>query len=276
MSEEKDQESNKISKELIAKVYDDLAHPGAAQLGKAIGTLLEFINSAALYRVEKFNLKRNIELKHNLEKLGTELSGHSEFEIAPVPNEIGVPLLEKLFYVSDRELGQLYVSLLKRAAVKEEAHLAHPAFVNCITNLSPDEAKLVLYLKGRPLEFITPYLVKHEKGELPSQYYSGMYFSDYHDKIKHLMFPKNLQVYSENLIRLGILNPTLMHADLYKDTDEGIVKRFSAVREHYTEEIDKFYGQHRASGYKEMLKFVQCEFTDFGELFLEAVFGKKS
>jgi len=168
---EKNNQSKEVQK-LLLQVYKDIAQPGAVQLGRAIGSLFELLNTTVLFTVRNQNMERNLILQRNLKKLGNELKPIESESILDIAPEIGIPLLEKLFYVSDEELTTLYVALLKRAAVKEEAYLAHPSFVNCVTNLSPDEAKLILYLRGESLEAIAPYLLKQEKGIPPRQYYS--------------------------------------------------------------------------------------------------------
>ncbi|MEJ6475289.1 Abi-alpha family protein [Pseudoalteromonas piscicida] len=258
------------SKKIISKLYDDIASPGAIQLGKAIGTLFGFVN-AAMYPLERFNLERNQLLRSHIKSLGEELKIHSANNISPIPNEIGVPLLEKLFYVSDKDLTKLYIALLKRASIREEAELAHPSFVNCVTNLSPDEAKLMLHLKGKPLEFITPHLIKSEKGKFQKTRASSIYLSYYHLRIKHFSFPKNIQIYSENLIRLGILEPSIVYNDLYSETDEHVVREFTPVIEKNSKAIDSFITKNNDVGFESKFKFVQCEFTDYGKLFLKAI-----
>lgn len=270
----KKNEEKKISSalsQLAVKIYDDVAHPGAKNLGKAIGTLVEFITSTAIYPLEKINFERNFLLKAHLQKFGDDLSTLNEGDISSVPFEIGVPLLEKLVYVSDNDLTKLYIALLKRASIREEANLAHPAFVNCVSNLSPDEAKLLLFLKGHPLEFITPYLVKNTNRQIPQQIFSALYLSDYHNKIDSFMFPENLQIYSENLMRLGLLEPSMVYEDLHSDADRNITDRFNHVIEEHSTTINSFFKKHSTCNFDKKFKYARCEFTDFGNLFMKAI-----
>ena len=69
-------------------------------------------------------------------------------DVSEVPPEIGVPIIEKLSYVTNEELRKLYIELLAKASIKEENDKAHPNFINIINSLSPDEANLLSYFKS--------------------------------------------------------------------------------------------------------------------------------
>lgn len=68
--------------------------------------------------------------------------------VAPIPS-LALPIIEKLKYFDDGELlGNMYSGLLSRTFDRDRLGEAHPAFVNVISQLSPDEAKLINILSS--------------------------------------------------------------------------------------------------------------------------------
>jgi Abortive infection alpha len=106
-------------------------------------------------------------IEKNLEKFRLNLEGVPAPEIIPVRPEVGVPILEKLMYVGDDELSDLYINLLSKASIVQTAKFVHPSFVSIVDNLSPDEA-VILTWKGfrctvpncpdRSTKYITEYV----------------------------------------------------------------------------------------------------------------------
>lgn len=98
---------------LLKQLYGDLARPGVAQVGKALSTVLGLGNTI-LWPLSLLNEKAKIALEHNLEKYRKQLEGVPEEKIIPVSPEVGVPVSEKLSYISDNELSDLYTNLLAK------------------------------------------------------------------------------------------------------------------------------------------------------------------
>lgn len=135
------------SSNILKDLYIDLAKPGVTQVGIALGNIFQTLN-VLLMPLKYLNLKADFAFKKNLEKLRIRLADFSPEDISPIPPEIGVPVLEKLFYTSNEDLANLFINLLGRASRKNEAHLAHPNFVRIVTCLSPDEARIINHIKG--------------------------------------------------------------------------------------------------------------------------------
>ena len=131
---------------LLKVIYGDLAKPGVEQVGKALGTVLGLGNTI-LWPLTILNERAKIALEKNLEKYRRQLDGKDK--IVEVPPEVGVPVLERLAYVTDEELSDLYINLLVKASMADTVHFAHPSFVHLINNLSPDEAKLLKEFRTR-------------------------------------------------------------------------------------------------------------------------------
>lgn len=150
---------------LLKQIYKDLAKPGVSQVGKALSTVLGLGNTL-LWPVSLLNERVKIALQHNLEKYRKQLDGTEEEKVVPVPPEIGVPIADKLTYVTNEELSNLYVNLLAKASRKDTAGQAHPSFVNIIGALSPDEAVLLQEFRHRAsIGFLTARWYKEDTSE---------------------------------------------------------------------------------------------------------------
>jgi hypothetical protein len=107
---------------LIKEIYGDLVKPGVTQVGKAVETILGLGNTI-LWPLQMLNGRAKIALENNFEKYREQLKDVSEADIISVRPEVGVPILEKLAYVTDDEISQLYINLLAKASSAQTAQL---------------------------------------------------------------------------------------------------------------------------------------------------------
>ena len=121
-------------RELLTQLYGDLAKPGVAQVGKALSTVLGLGNTI-LWPIQLLNERARIRLESNLERFRQKVSQIPLEKVTPVAPEIGVPIAEKLSYVADRDLRELYTNLLAKASNVDTVSQAHPSFVNVLRNL---------------------------------------------------------------------------------------------------------------------------------------------
>ena len=185
------------SENLLREIYSDLARPGVAQVGKAIGGILGLGNTA-LWPVHLLNERAAAALKANLERYRKSLEKIPVEEIQPVPPEVGVPVAEKLAYVTNPELAAMYTKLLKCASCQSTSGYAHPAFANIIGNMSPDEAILLKEISRSG--YIT-YFVEEQLGIRVVSFREEL--SD------QLVFPRNVQAYLSNFDGMGLTTLTL-------------------------------------------------------------------
>lgn len=187
---------------LIVEIYGDLARPGVRQVGKALDTILGLGNTI-LWPITLANERARIFLDKNLEKYRERIEQIPEEKIIQVAPEIGVPIAEKLAYIRDDRLSDLYVLLLTKASCVDTVSQAHPSFVNVINNLSPDEAQLLEhFVADECLLFVMAKWV-HKKTNvysvagdlLPAQ-----------KNLTSLSFPMNVPAYLSNLAGLGLLS----------------------------------------------------------------------
>ena len=191
----------KATPNILGQVYGDLAQPSVKAVGNALGTVFEFSTSFLLpvkLLNEKFKLnftKRLNEYKEKLEKIPEE----KQCEVHP---QIGTPIIEKLSYTTNEEIADMFTTLLANASNVDMVSTAHPSFVNMIERMSPDEAKLLNYLKGK--EDIQ-YCVFNGCS------LDGNGFVTLFDHVTILddevtfSFPKNINAYLANFVSLGII-----------------------------------------------------------------------
>lgn len=186
---------------LLKEIYGDLLKPGVKQAGKALETVVGLGNTV-LWPVTLANERARIALEKNLEKYRLQMAEVPEDKVTSVPPEIGVPISEKLTYVTDESLSDLYINLLAKASTRDTSNQAHPSFVNIIDSLSPDEALLIGELYRRMvLAFVEVRLTKKGANEWNTQ-------ADLLTMIEYdtnLVFKENTVAYLSNFEGLGLI-----------------------------------------------------------------------
>lgn len=129
-------------------IYQDLAQPAVKQVGKALETVGKAINvalapvGALVWGYERCQEFVSTKVADRLKDVPPEDI------ITPKPNVAG-PAIEALRYTGhEEELSDLYANLLASAMDKKTASGAHPAFVEIIKQLTPDEAKITSLFRG--------------------------------------------------------------------------------------------------------------------------------
>jgi len=185
---------------LLVEIYGDLAKPGVQQVGKALGTVFGLGNTI-LWPIHLANERSRLYLERNLQDYRARLENLPEEKVVPVAPEIGVPIAEKLTYVRDMKLADMYVTLLTKASNVDTVADAHPSFVNIINNLSPDEAQLLeVFVEDEDVEFVAA------KWREPGKYsFAGdLLIAPEHSS--SLAFPQNVPAYLSNLAGLGLIS----------------------------------------------------------------------
>ncbi len=249
---------------ILTELYKDMAQPAARNIGLALGAFTSaglFLHLLTSWGTDKLNIC----LKSNLDQYAERIKDIPVEDITEVPPEIATPIIEKLSYVTNEELRNLYIELLAKASIKNENNKAHPRFVNIINSLSPDEAQLIRYLKDKKwLPFVDIVLnsVSYE------QYFLEKLVCIIPDL--DLVFNQNLNAYLNNLAALGlitIINSQSMGSnDEYKHYEQYLVERTP-----YYDSIEKnIMRRNTNDGPYEMIKGI-ISTTSFGQLFFDAV-----
>ena len=243
---------------LLTQLYGDLAKPGVSQVGKALSTVLGLGNTL-LWPVQLMNERARLSLEANLERYREKVSQIPQDKVAEVPPEVGVPIAEKLSYVSDPDLRELYTSLLAKASNSETQSQAHPSFVNVLNNMSPDEAQLVRQFQreGGAVPFVTAKYVNPQKNH-------WLQLVDVHFSVQSdtkLTFPGNLPAYVSNLEGLGLIDVRrdifVVPEDVYAPLQSQVEAQFKDLQR------PPEFSQFRCERGK-------IEVTRFGWLFIQA------
>jgi hypothetical protein len=214
-------EENKINalvnigqSKVVEKAYDDLASPAAKKLGEALSTIID-ISSTILWPIKFGNEKTKLYFENNISKYKKKLENIEGDKVVNVPTEISKPILERFTYLSNEELSNAFVMLLSNASSSDTINLAHPGFISVIDRLSPDEARVLAYLKGVgsiPKIDITCIDPKDNSYVFVVQNGTGI------ENIVSLTFPENINLYLDNLESLGIIKSVpYYHTDMEED-----------------------------------------------------------
>lgn len=247
--------------ELLKEVYGDLAKPGVQQVGLAIGTIFGLGNTLLMPLALK-NEKAKLVLENNLNRYREKLENVPNDQICEVVPEIGVPVIEKFLYVTNEELSEMYAELLAKASQTQHANVAHPSFVNILSNMSPDEAVLLKSIRHVP--FGIPYIeVRLQRKDK----YEWLTLNEMMPGVPHLdqlNTPSNIYAYISNLEGLGLLR---IRSDIFMAGEN--------VYEPLEENAKTIYSNLASSNQDRDLTFSRgrIDITPLGRLFMLACFS---
>lgn len=127
-------------------IYEDLVQPAAKEMGQALGTLAKTVNLA---------LSPISGMIWGYESIKNFVSSNVSGKLQNVPPKniqtpnpsVAGPALEALKYSGHEEtLREMYANLLASALDIHTKNDAHPAFVEIIKQLTPEEALLLMFL----------------------------------------------------------------------------------------------------------------------------------
>jgi hypothetical protein len=186
-------------------VYQDVVQPAAQEIGRALQTVAKTVHialapvSALVWGYDQIKEFVSNKVSERLRNVPPEDI------VTPKPNVAG-PALESLRYTGhESSLSELYANLLAASMDKATASGAHPAFVEIIKQLTPDEARLV-GLFVHPMAF--PLLnvrweFKHQTPDQTGGHDVLVNFSLFGAQAR-LEFPQLMPTYIDNLCRLGL------------------------------------------------------------------------
>lgn len=209
-------------------IYQDVMQPAAQELGKALQTVAKTVHvalapvSALVWGYDQIKGFVSTKVAERLRNVPPENI------VSPKPNVAG-PTLEALRYTGhESSLSDLYANLLAASMDKATASGAHPAFVEIIKQLTPDEAKLV-GLFVHPLAF--PILTVRWEYKNPTPEKTGgqdvlVNFSLLGHQAR-LEFPQLIPTYIDNLCRLGLAEVPAM----FQYTAQGVYEPLESAPE---------------------------------------------
>ena len=138
--------AKEVVKEISKDVYDDIISPVAKPTGAILGLVPRAIK-AALSPLEKWILQKEYNISEIQRLLEEKLKNVSPELIGTPEPYIAVPAIQYISYCMDNdELRNMYANLLASSMQKDIKDDVHPAYLEIIKQLCPDEAKILSYL----------------------------------------------------------------------------------------------------------------------------------
>lgn len=243
---------------ILGQVYTDLAQPSVKAVGQALETVFEF-SMSFLLPVKLLNEKFKMNFKKRITEYGKKLEEIPEDKRCEVHPQFGTPIVEKLSYTTNDEIADLFTTLLANASNTDMVNTAHPAFISIIERLSPDEAKIIKYLKGKKEIQYCDFRgnIKEGNGFRTIKEHATLIPQEV-----HLEFPNNVSAYLANFISLGIL----YDMDGTYKVDQTI---YNKIQEVY--DFENLKTQLVPNIFQEVVTNKSYyKVTDFGKLFIQA------
>lgn len=243
---------------ILGQIYTDLAQPSVKAVGQALGTVFEF-STSFLLPVKLLNEKFKMNFKKRITEYEKKLEEIPEEKRCEVHPQVGTPIIEKLSYTTNDEIADLFTTLLANASNIDMVNTAHPAFISIIERLSPDEARIIKYLKGKEDIQYCDFRGNVKNG---NGYNTIIEHATLIPQEVHLAFPKNVNAYLANFVSLGILFDMV---GTYR-IDQTI---YNKIKEFYG--FEKLKTQLAPNVFKEVVaNNSYYKVTDFGKLFIQA------
>lgn len=243
---------------ILGQIYEDLAQPSVKAVGQALGTVFEF-STSFLLPVKLLNEKFKMNFKKRITEYEKKLEEIPEEKRCEVHPQVGTPIIEKLSYTTNDEIADLFTTLLANASNIDMVNTAHPAFISIIERLSPDEARIIKYLKGKEDIQYCDFRGNVKNG---NGYNTIIEHATLIPQEIHLAFPKNVNAYLANFVSLGILFDMV---GTYR-IDQTI---YNKIKEFYG--FEKLKTQLAPNVFKEVVaNNSYYKVTDFGKLFIQA------
>lgn len=241
--------ANEISKGIIDKadgvlveVYKDALSPAVKPIGEILSFLPRTVK-VAFNGVEKWLINKEETLRLTAESVREKIKDVPEEKLVEPEPYVAIPAMQQLSYcVNNEELRELYANLLVSSMSADKKWQVHPAFVDIIKQLTPDEAKFIRNLRpfvsiSNPLIDVRIEYDQNGGGRTIISNFTNVGL----DKID---CPQNIGSYIDNLERLKLIciPPTmsLTNKDLYEP-----------LKTHYllTNSLPKQLGPNQKIGY---------------------------
>ncbi len=241
--------ANEISKGIIDKadgvlveVYKDALSPAVKPIGEILSFLPRTVK-VAFNGVEKWLINKEETLRLTAESVREKIKDVPEEKLVEPEPYVAIPAMQQLSYcVNNEELRELYANLLVSSMNADKKWQVHPAFVDIIKQLTPDEAKFIRNLRpfvsiSNPLIDVRIEYDQNGGGRTIISNFTNVGL----DKID---CPQNIGSYIDNLERLKLIciPPTmsLTNKDLYEP-----------LKTHYllTNSLPKQLGPNQKIGY---------------------------
>lgn len=191
--------------QVVKEVYKDAASGPLQEIG---GIATDVLKTFRLLTLPfQYAATYQDRWRKKLDEMRDSVPPERQQEASP---SIAGPVLRELIFAEEESVAStMYLSLLRRAIDKEHSADAHPAFVHIISQLHPDEALLMWYMKEAvlPFGFVYAYLLSMEptdwtETKKPQEFKRAK-------KVSKDAFaaPNNIPTYFDHLRNLNLIFP---------------------------------------------------------------------
>jgi len=227
-------------------------------LEKILGGSLEELGNIGQDWIKYYRYKNLLLIQDKIEAIMKKRKGDGK--VNPIPLRLAIPLLQSASIEDDDSIQELWARLIANATDPDKNIDLHPAFIEIINQLSPDEAKILI-----KFEEIAEFSVilsaevkidnkKKEVGIIGNGLYDSLK-NEYFFMCTHLTLKasENVMLYIDNLLRLQIIEFTNILEPIDKYPRVGIPVLTGT-------DYDKL----------EVMRKEHLQFTEFGKKFLNA------
>jgi len=254
-----------IVEKLAIPIYEDALSPFAKELSRGLVSIARMVNSGVFLVEDSVHAVTSV-LRMTAENLALLPPAQISFDRPRVALQA---LNEAKFAINEEEIQRLFSNLISASLDKKTSGSAHPAYIEIIKQLQPDEAKILRFMFNKE---------KHRKGHAPTidvvQQDSGgstVGITSTTPEVNLICEDAdcdnldNSVMYFSNLKRLGLLTPT-SGTSFPKEEHERI---FSSEK---VKEICRVNSHLDRVSYKSG----QYSFTGFGHGFVNSCVGRNS
>ncbi|WP_430792439.1 DUF4393 domain-containing protein [Bacillus subtilis] len=150
--------------DITPKFIDEAATPIAKSVGNTLNSLWSLVFGGVDIYVDKVNAKRAHSLQLFKEELEKKVTSIPKERLAEPPLHVIGPTIEaSKFYFENDELRSMFANLIAASIDGETINKTHPAFVECIKQLSPLDAKnLKIFKSGNTYPIVKYHLVAED------------------------------------------------------------------------------------------------------------------
>lgn len=134
---------------VLEKAYDDLVHPSVKSVGNTLSLIPRTVG-VWLGKWEKWVINGEESIRLTGQAVQEKAAKIPEEKLTEPEAYVAIPAVQQLSCCYDsEELREMYANLLVSSMNKDTKANVHPAFVDIIKQLTPDEAKLLKSIKDK-------------------------------------------------------------------------------------------------------------------------------
>lgn len=191
------------TKGIAVEVYKDLGRPIVKPIGEVLGFLPRTLK-LTLSGWEKWLINGEESLRLTAEAIQEKIKMFPEEKLVEPESYVAIPAIQQISYCQNSdELREMYANLLVASMNIDTKWNIHPAYVDIIKQLNPDEAR---YLKAMPNMLVVPHPlidIEYSVGTSTGSNIIVSNFTNYNlDQLEH---PQLICSYIDNLVRLNLI-----------------------------------------------------------------------